>query len=129
MITDAVPPILFVRIGMIVMALLMAAITSADCIKDLRGEVYCGAGSCIVDSNGIVWCSRYLEGDAEKTLDGRVLCGKGQCAKDIAGEVLCSSEIGGTVLIDSRGRVRCYGQCEPATADKCESTRADGADD
>ena len=115
----------FQRIGLLSTTLLMAAIASADCIKDLRGEVYCGAGRCIVDSKGTVWCSRHYKGDAEKTLDGRVLCGKGQCAKDIDGHVFCSSEIGGAVLVDSRGRVRCYGRCEPASADDCENTRAD----
>jgi hypothetical protein len=106
------------------MALLMPAITSADCIKDLRGEVYCGAGGCKADRNGIVWCSRYLDGDAVRT-EGQVLCGKGRCAKDREGQVYCSSEVGGAVLKDSRGRVRCYGQCEPATAENCENTRAD----
>jgi len=125
--TNAGPGKLFSRIGLLAMALLMAAVTSADCTKDLRGEVYCGAGRCIVDKKGTVWCSRHYDGDAEVTLDGQVLCGKGQCAKDIDGQVFCSSEIGGAALVDSRGRVRCYGQCEPATADNCESIRADSS--
>ena len=116
------------RIVLFVTALLASAITSADCVKDSRGEVYCGAGRCIIDSEGTVWCSRHYDGDAQITLDGRVLCGKGQCARGGNGRVFCSSEVGGAVLIDSRGNVRCYGQCEPATADKCENTRADGAD-
>jgi hypothetical protein len=109
------------------MALLMATITSADCIKDLRGEVYCGAGRCIVDNKGTAWCSRHYDGDAKITLDGQVLCGKGQCAKDGGGQVFCSSERGGAVLIDSHRRVRCYGQCESATADNCEHTRGDAS--
>ena len=113
---------------MIVMVMLMATISSADCMKDLSGEVYCGAGRCVVDSKGTIWCSRHYEGDAKKTLDGQVLCGKGQCAKGKDGQFLCSSEIGGAVLIDSRGRVRCYGECEPATADNCENPIADSAD-
>jgi len=128
MITTAGPSRLSSRIGLLVMALLFATITSADCMKDLRGEVYCGAGRCIVDRKGTVWCSRHYDGDAEITLDGQVLCGKGQCAQDRDGQVFCSSEIGGAVLIDIRGHVRCYGQCEPATADNCENTRADSAD-
>ena len=115
------------RIGLLVMALLMAAITSADCLRNPRGEVYCGAGRCIVDSKGTVWCSRHYDGDAQIKLDGQVLCGKGQCAKGSDGQVFCSSEVGGAVLIDSRGRVRCYGRCEPATADECENIRADSA--
>jgi hypothetical protein len=58
------------RIGLFVMALLMATISSADCMTNLRGEVYCGAGRCMVDSKGTIWCSRHYEGDAKKTLDG-----------------------------------------------------------
>ncbi len=115
------------RIGLLLTMLLMATITSADCKKDIHGEVFCGAGRCLVDRDGKVWCSRHYEGGVAITIDGQVLCGKGQCAKDKYGKVFCSSEIGGTVLIDSRGRVRCYGQCEPATVDNCESTRADSA--
>lgn len=128
MITNGSPSRFLARIGLLVMAALTPAITSADCVKDLRGEVYCGAGRCIVDSKGKVWCSRHYNGDAELTLDGKVLCGKGQCAKRSDGQVFCSSEVGGAVLIDSRGRVRCYGQCEPAAADMCENTRADSSD-
>ena len=127
MITDAGFSRPLSRIGLLVMSLLVAAFASADCIRDLRGEVYCGAGRCLVDRNGSVWCSRHYDGDAEITLDGQVLCGKGQCAKGSDGQLFCSSEVGGAVLIDSRGRVRCYGQCEPATADNCENTRADSA--
>jgi hypothetical protein len=99
----------------------------ADCAADLRGEIYCGAGRCVSDSEGLIWCSRHYEGDAKVTLDGRALCGKGQCATDSHGKMFCSSEIGGAVASDSRGRVRCYGRCEPATADECENTRADSA--
>lgn len=113
------------RLRLIVIMSLFATAASADCIKDVRGEVFCGAGHCIVDSKGTVWCSRYYEGDAEITLEGQVLCGKGQCAKNTDGQVFCSSEVGGAVLVDSRGHVRCFGRCEPATADMCESTRAD----
>lgn len=116
------------RIGLFMMVLLMATISSADCMKDLSGEVYCGAGRCLVDSKGTIWCSRHFEGDAKKTLDGQVLCGKGQCAKGSDGQIVCSSEIGGAVLIDSRGHVRCYGNCEPATTDHCENPIADSAD-
>lgn len=109
-------------------ALLIANIAVADCVEDLRGNVYCGAGLCVVDSKGVVWCSRHRDGDAEISLDGQVMCGKGQCARGSDGLIFCSSEIGGAVLVDSRGRVRCYGQCELATADNCESKTADTAE-
>ncbi len=125
MITNAGPSRFLSRIGLLVIASLMVAVTSADCVLEMHGEVYCGAGRCIFDRKGTIWCSRYYDGDAEITSDGQVLCGKGQCAKDRDGQILCSSEVGGAVLIDTRGRVHCYGRCEPATADKCENTRAD----
>jgi hypothetical protein len=115
------------RVGLLMLALFMTSIGSADCIKDLRGEVYCGAGQCMADRNGIVWCSRYDDGDAIRT-EGQVLCGKGQCEKDSNGQVFCSSEVGGAVVKDSRGHVRCYGQCEPATVENCENTLADSTD-
>ena len=116
----------FLGAGLLMIALLMTASASADCTKDLRGEVYCGAGQCMADRDGIVWCSRYDDGDAVRT-EGQVLCGKGQCEKDSNGQVFCSSEVGGAVIKDSRGNVRCYGQCEPATVEHCENTRADSA--
>ena len=117
----------FPRISLVLITLLLATVISADCITDLRGETYCGAGHCKIDSEGTVWCSRYYEGGAEITLEGQVLCGIGQCVTDGEGQAFCSSEIGGAVLINSRGHVRCYGQCEPASKDYCESTHADSA--
>lgn len=114
----------FASIGLFVMVLVFPAITSADCLKDRYGEVYCGAGRCQADSSGTVLCSRYYDGDAERTSDGQVLCGKGQCVKRSDGLVFCSTELGGAVLLDSSGNARCYGQCEPATVEMCENTRA-----
>lgn len=120
MITNGRPPGFLAGIVLLVMAVLIPAITSsADCLRDLHGEVYCGAGQCLADREGTIWCSRYYDGGAERTSDGHVLCGKGRCAKRSDGRVFCSSEVGGAVLIDSSGRVRCYGQCEPATAEMC----------
>lgn len=111
-------------IGLLTMLFAIPAVTSADCLKDRNGEVFCGAGRCLADSNGTVLCSRYSDGSAERTSDGQVLCGKGQCAKRSDGLMFCSTEVGGAVLLDSRGSVRCYGQCEPAAAEMCENTRA-----
>jgi len=112
------------RNGLFLMMFAIPVFASADCIKDKYGEVYCGAGQCLTDSEGIVWCSRYYDGDAERSSDGQVLCGKGHCTKRSDGLVFCSTEVGGSVLIDSRGRARCYGQCEPATVEMCENTLA-----
>lgn len=124
MTTNVTPSRYLASIGLFVMVLVIPAITSADCLKDRSGEVYCGAGLCLTDSNGIVWCSRYYNGDAVRTSDGQVLCGKGQCMKRSDGLVFCSTKVGGAVLSDSRGHARCYGQCETATVEMCENTRA-----
>jgi hypothetical protein len=113
--------------GMVAIIWLLAPAASADCAIDRNGEVYCGGGRCISTQIGTIWCSRHYEGGAKKTREGQVLCGKGQCAKDASGEIFCSSEMGGAALKDSQGHVRCFGRCEPATAEQCESTRADSS--
>ncbi|WP_028579597.1 hypothetical protein [Desulfogranum japonicum] len=124
MIIKGGPSAYLASIWLLAMVLVNPAYISADCLKDRYGEAYCGAGRCLADSNGIVWCSRHFDGDAERTSDGQVLCGKGHCAKRSDGLVFCSTEAGGAVLLDSSGHVRCYGQCEPATIEMCEHTRA-----
>ena len=113
-----------ISIKILMMAVVLPTISSAECLKDRYGEVYCGAGQCLTNSNGTVWCSRYYNGAAERTSEGQVLCGKGQCTKRSDGTVFCSTEIGGAVLLDSNGNARCYGQCEPGTTEMCENTRA-----
>lgn len=120
------------RIGSALMAILgtlaifwvFAPESLADCKKDIKGEVYCGRGDCLRSTDGIVWCSRFEDGDAVLTRDGVVVCGRGDCEKDSAGEVFCSKERGGAVLKHRDGSVRCFGQCERATVDYCESTVA-----
>lgn len=99
----------------------------ADCAKDFYGEVFCGAGRCARDREGVVWCSRFHDGDAQTSREGAVLCGKGKCAATSRGDIFCSSQSGGTVLVDSKGRVRCQGRCEPASAANCENSLADSA--
>lgn len=118
----------FACIGLLVMVLVISATASADCLKDRYGEVYCGAGRCLADMDGIILCSRYYDGYAERTSDGLVVCGKGQCVKRSDGLVFCSTEVGGAALLDSSGNARCYGQCEPATKEMCETTRAGSSD-
>lgn len=100
----------------------------ADCVQTLHGDVYCGAGRCLIDRSGNVFCSKYYKGGAQRTIHGRVLCGKGDCAKDINGVIFCSSEIGGAVFLDAKGYVHCYGSCEAATVASCEAVPADKAD-
>ena len=126
--------IFFRRISLLAITILLTSFSYADCVKDLSGEVFCGAGRCVIGSSfdydnkyGTVWCSKYYKGGAVKTLDGRVVCGKGDCAKNSDGEVFCSSIISGSVLKDSKGNVRCYGNCERATLDNCENTVAESS--
>jgi len=124
MTTNVRPSRYLTSVGLFVMVLVIPSFISADCLKDSYGEVYCGAGRCLMDNKGKIWCSRYYDGDVVRTSTGELLCGKGQCTKRSNGRVFCSTEVGGTALLDSRGQVRCYGQCEPATEEMCENTRA-----
>lgn len=116
------------RLWQLVLFLAAADAAIAECVQTLHGDVFCGAGRCLVDRNGNVYCSKYHEGGAQKTIHGKVLCGKGDCAKDINGTIFCSSEIGGAVFLDSKGYVHCYGACEAATVEHCEAVPADEAD-
>ncbi len=104
-----------------------AAPAGADCVKDIEGEVWCGAGRCARDQDGVHWCSRFDDGGADTNREGVVLCGRGECARTWRGNLYCSAVEGGAVLKDSRGQVRCEGRCEPARAEHCERTRADTA--
>ena len=108
--------------------LLVSATVSADCMPNGKGEVFCGAGDCVSDRGGVIWCSRFRDGGAQMTRDGQAMCGRGQCARDPHDSVFCSSEIGGAAIRDTRGRVRCYGQCEPAKAEWCENSLAGSSD-
>ncbi len=108
-----------------VMLTLTPGPASAECLTDLRGNVYCGAGQCRTDKGGRIWCSRHYEGGALVTIDGRVLCGVGRCAKDKYGRIYCSSETGGAVVVDREGYVHCFGRCEEATLENCSSEVGD----
>lgn len=117
------------RTGAVLLAFLwlLAPAASADCAKDFYGEVFCGAGRCARDKEGVVWCSRFYDGSAEVTRAGAVLCGKGRCANTSGGDIFCSSAAGGAVLKDAKGRVRCQGRCEPAIEANCENSLAGSA--
>ena len=113
--------------GLAAALFLWAPAAAADCLRDSKGEVYCGGGRCLADREGKIWCARARDGDAKATRSGVVLCGSGRCERSRHGEIFCSSEEGGAVLTDSFGRVRCQGKCEPATVEACENTRADSS--
>lgn len=99
-------------------------VSRADCFANITGEIFCGAGKCMIDSSGTVFCSRHDRGDAILTLHGGVLCGRGLCGKDMAGRIFCSSEIGGAVMLDRSGNVRCTGQCIPGSVSDCSTAKA-----
>ncbi len=124
---DGVLPVLAAIALCVTLAVALTKDARADCIKDVHGDVYCGAGRCLVDGDGKVWCSRHYDGGALRNLKGEVLCGIGRCARDSHGAIYCSTRVSGAVLVDNRGRVRCYGSCAPATKADCESTPADTA--
>ena len=117
------------RAGWLLFGLMLVEVGFAECVQTLHGDVFCGAGRCLIDRSGNVLCSKHDRGDAEITIHGKVLCGKGDCAKDINGSILCSSEIGGAVFVDAMGYVHCYGRCEPATVAHCEAIPADKVED
>lgn len=114
-------------IGALILLCLIPPGATANCASDKHGDVYCGFGLCMHDRQGVVHCSRFVDGGVAMTREGRVLCGKGTCVASPQGRVYCSSLERGAALIDNRGRVRCQGECEPASAKYCETTRADVA--
>ena len=105
--------------------LLVSERAAGECLTDLRGNVYCGAGQYRKDKSGKIWCSRHYEGGALVTIEGLVLCGVGRCAKDKYGRVYCSSEIGGAVVVDREGYVNCFGRCEEGSIAHCSSEIGD----
>jgi hypothetical protein len=109
---------------LLALLLLLSATVSADCAPNRGGEVFCGAGDCVSDRGGVIGCSKFRDGGAQLTRDGEAMCGKGQCTRDPRDRVFCSTEVGGAAVRETKGRVRCYGQCEPAKAEWCENSLA-----
>ena len=95
---------------------------AADCIKDPNGNVVCGAGQCVADQYGKVFCANE-GGGAMRDQYGDVKCGVGFCAKDDMGEVKCSTKPGGGAQMDSNGKVKCLGGCQSAKRQLCEKGR------
>ncbi len=98
--------------------LVMPASASADCVKDRYGKTVCGNGQCETDIYGKVFCAD-AGGGAVKDKYGMVLCGTGACAKDYLEQVWCSKEPGGGAAVDSFGKVKCLGDCEPGSSARC----------
>ena len=96
----------------------------AACLTDRLGDVYCGRGSCVLDKNGNVSCSRYLYGNAVLNNQGNTVCGKGKCVLSTKFDnFYCSAIEAGGASVDRFGAVKCYGGCELASAAMCERVK------
>ena len=62
------------------------------------GEVICGAGPCLRDVNGEVYCAQFRFGSILRTSNGETLCGRGRCVTTLNGEVVCSIVDGGGAI-------------------------------
>ncbi len=95
----------------------------AECMRDTgRIETVCGAGPCLKDRWGEVYCAPHIDGSAMLDRQQRVVCSVGQCRRSIKDEIICSSEPGGAVLTNIRGEIDCYGECRLASIEACERT-------
>jgi len=96
----------------------------AACMQDRWGHVVCGAGSCVRDREGLVYCAPTRFGSVMRTIDGQVKCARGQCVKTLQGELICSTVDGGGAVKQLDRTVRCEDACELATTDLCEARPA-----
>jgi hypothetical protein len=106
------------------LGLTLASTAYAACLKDAKGEVFCGAGPCARDQRGDVYCAPLRFGSAFRTRDGWVYCGRGQCLMTLDGRYICSDVEGGSVVKLVDGTVRCEGSCEYASWQLCERVPA-----
>ncbi|MDJ0877125.1 MAG: hypothetical protein QNI86_00870 [Halieaceae bacterium] len=102
----------------------------AECMRDTgRIETICGAGPCLRDRYGEVYCAPHIDGSALLDRYQQVVCSVGECRRSIDDEILCSSQPGGAVLTNIHGEIDCYGGCRPASADACERNFAGPLDE
>ncbi len=93
----------------------------AECLRDSgRIETVCGAGPCVQDRYGEVYCAPHIDGSALRDRRGIAVCSAGQCARDTEDRIVCSAQPGGAVLQNRFGEVDCYGGCVEAQASLCE---------
>ena len=106
-----------------ILSLLLVLIASpalSDCMRDSRGDTYCGHGPCAKNRAGEIYCAPHRDGSAVRNDRGAVVCGLGSCIKDPYGGIYCAIEPGGDALRNNRGEIECFGGCEPATTQLCE---------
>ena len=110
-----------------ILSLLLVLIASpalSDCMRDSRGDTFCGHGPCAKDFRGEIYCAKDRFGTATRDDQGNVVCGLGQCEKDFRGNIYCSSEPGGEVIRNDRGKIECFGACQLANVEFCERSIA-----
>jgi len=109
-------------VGCFLILAFAAEAEAGDCVKDQYGYVVCGKGQCATDQYGKVLCARE-GGGAIRDRNGVVKCGVGFCAVDDSGNVKCSTQPGGGAATDSFGKVKCLGDCQDGTPQRCEAAR------
>jgi len=93
----------------------------AECMGDSgRIETVCGAGPCVKDRYGEVYCAPHIDGTATLDRYRLAVCSVGRCVTNINDEVICSREPGGDAMRNIYGEVDCYGGCVVASAEACE---------
>jgi hypothetical protein len=97
----------------------LPSLSTADCIRDRYGQIVCGAGECVPDQDGNIFCAP-VGGSALRDNHGEVFCGVGECTKDQKGKIWCSTVPGGGAATSAYGEVKCYKGCEAATQERCE---------
>ncbi len=107
-----------------ILCLLLCCPTSyvfAECMRDDgRIETVCGAGPCVKDRYGEVYCAPHIDGTATLDRYQQAVCSVGRCARSRNDEIICSREPGGDVLLNIYGEADCYGGCIVASAEACE---------
>ena len=102
--------------------LIFSTSANADCVKNQYGSVVCGEGQCEIDQFGKILCAD-PGGGAIRDQYAKVQCGVGYCAKDDLGQVWCSKIPGGGAAVDSHGKVKCLGGCNPGNSNLCQEAR------
>ena len=123
-VADSSVPIVKILFAVTLAGMMVSTAVHAGCMQDRWGHVVCGAGSCVRDREGMVYCAPTRFGSVVRTIDGQVKCAHGQCVKTLEGELICSSVDGGGAVKRVDGTVRCEGSCEYATTDLCEALPA-----
>ena len=73
-----------------------------------RGNAYCGAGACVADEFGNLFCSPYPGGGAIRA-GGAFYAGPGMCLLGPDGSPRCAARPGGSCQVAADGQIQCDG--------------------